>query len=220
MAKINAQLGILNWVTGHNTLDKLDTQFLAQDGAYTHIEADNGMAPKFGGKGGYVLLGPQGINMRGFESDASNEVVTAPASGTNVHIGLPAGQYLNAVLTHLFVEGKDGGVIKVKESRSIKFSLRDVAKDKVLAMMENAMRYLEWVNASATPREMMARMLVLLMLDSELGQKPFPLAFGHAGDLNQDRPNLTGKAVCRDFTQVDDVLDFSAQKIARGGVAC
>jgi len=42
-----------------------------------------------------------------------------------------------------------------------------VAKDKVLAMMENAMRYLEWVNASGySPRNDGAH-AVLLMLDSE-----------------------------------------------------
>jgi hypothetical protein len=40
------------------------------------------------------------------------------------------------------------------------------------------------------------------------------------GNLNQDRPDLAGKAVCRDFTHADDVFDFAAQKIARGGVAC
>ncbi|MFC1709684.1 metallophosphoesterase [Candidatus Omnitrophota bacterium] len=78
IALIQSFIEIHNWFTGHNILSKLKTSFMNQDGDYAHFEVDKAMAEKFGGEGAYVLIGPDGITLRGFESNESNEIIDDP----------------------------------------------------------------------------------------------------------------------------------------------
>jgi|GEM_PF-6491190 len=78
IAKIQSNLGVRNWLTGHNPLNKLKTSFMNVQDGYAHFEIDKGMADKFGHEGAYALIGPDGIKAYGFEAKASKEIVEAP----------------------------------------------------------------------------------------------------------------------------------------------
>ncbi|MDD5771143.1 MAG: class II fructose-bisphosphate aldolase, partial [Candidatus Omnitrophica bacterium] len=107
VAKIQSRLGVRVWATGHNPVNKLKEPFLLIDGEYAHANVDKGMAPKFGGEGAYVLIGPGGITFRGFVSDKSNEIEDSPdtvvpgkpgeASKVIKNPGMPGKQFLSNI---------------------------------------------------------------------------------------------------------------------------
>ncbi|MBN2831415.1 MAG: HEAT repeat domain-containing protein [Candidatus Omnitrophica bacterium] len=77
---IQSKMGVLYWFTGHNTLIKMKVPFMCQQNGYAHFEIDKGMAKKFGQQGGYAIIGPMGIRLRGFDSDEHQEVIDSPVT--------------------------------------------------------------------------------------------------------------------------------------------
>ncbi len=71
--KINKKLGVRNWFTGHNILSKLKIPFMSVKNNYAHFSIDKGMAKKFGSEGAYVLIGNNGIVLRGYEYPENTE---------------------------------------------------------------------------------------------------------------------------------------------------
>ncbi|MBU2266278.1 MAG: metallophosphoesterase, partial [Candidatus Omnitrophica bacterium] len=78
IAKIQSRLGVPQWFTGHNVLAKLKIPFMVKDADFVHFNIDKGMAGSFGGEGTYILMGPMGIILRGFEAKDSTNIVTSP----------------------------------------------------------------------------------------------------------------------------------------------
>lgn len=111
VARIQEKLGVNYWFTGHNPMPTLGLPFMTRDGLYAHFEIDKGMAEKFGGQGGYALIGPGGIMLRGFSSRSDDSVVDNPltvrvgsARGRLVDIengGLAAKEFLSVVYDRL-----------------------------------------------------------------------------------------------------------------------
>ncbi|MCK5491884.1 MAG: hypothetical protein KAJ14_02095, partial [Candidatus Omnitrophica bacterium] len=129
VGKINSMLGILYWFTGHNPLIKLKMPFKTQDGKNAHFHIDKGMAEKFGGQGGYVVIGPEGIKLFGFRFIQSFIVVDSPLTSivdkktgkvtTIENPGVERGEFLSNIVEHL------EGELKSLDSRQEETNIAD-----------------------------------------------------------------------------------------------
>lgn len=80
VAVLNSQMGVVNWFTGHNPINKFNIPAMNEQAGYRHFEIDDGMGKKFGGLGFWVDVSSNGILMRGYESEESREIVNNPAT--------------------------------------------------------------------------------------------------------------------------------------------
>ncbi len=82
LKNIYDKLGIKTWFTCHNPLNKLHLKgigFMEKQGEYLHFSVDKGMSwEKFKDLGGYVLVGANGVLLRGFIRLDSDDVVDSP----------------------------------------------------------------------------------------------------------------------------------------------
>ncbi len=83
LEKISGNLGVGTWVMGHNPintmLEKAGIGFITQQGDYTLVISDKGMSwEKFKDLGGYTVVGPEGIKLRGYDSLSFDTIVDNP----------------------------------------------------------------------------------------------------------------------------------------------
>jgi hypothetical protein len=111
--KILDNLGVWVWITGHNTLDKLDAALTRGERGNTYkLEIDSMMSEEVGGIGSYLRMGARGMTFFGFDSPgkkSAKDIVEAPvvqkaqgAPGEVVrHEGVPAREFLQNMKTAL-----------------------------------------------------------------------------------------------------------------------
>jgi fructose/tagatose bisphosphate aldolase len=51
---------------------------MVKDKDFAHFSIDKGIAEAFGGEGGYALMGPQGVMLRGFENKDKADIIDSP----------------------------------------------------------------------------------------------------------------------------------------------
>jgi len=78
IAAVVSKLGVRIWAMGHNPVNKVKAPVIstdAKDSRYSVVQLDFGMAPKFGGAGAYAAFGANGIVVKGFETDKTDEAI-------------------------------------------------------------------------------------------------------------------------------------------------
>ncbi|HNQ50802.1 MAG TPA: hypothetical protein PKL03_05130, partial [Candidatus Omnitrophota bacterium] len=109
IAAVVSKLGVRIWAMGHNPVNKVKAPVIstdAKDNRFSIVQLDFGMAPKFGGAGAYAAFGANGIVVKGFETDKTDEaikvspdtIIAAKKEGEKPTViknpGMPAKAYL------------------------------------------------------------------------------------------------------------------------------
>ena len=109
IAAVVSKLGVRIWAMGHNPVNKVKAPVIstdAKDARFSVVQLDFGMAPKFGGAGAYAAFGANGIVVKGFETDKTDEaikispdtIIAAKKEGEKPTViknpGMPAKAYL------------------------------------------------------------------------------------------------------------------------------
>jgi fructose/tagatose bisphosphate aldolase len=149
IAPVLSKLGVRNWAFGHNPVNKVKAPVISRDSKdnrFAVVQLDLGMAPKFGGTGGYVTIGSDGIVLRGFETDKTDEaikespdtIIPGKKEGEKPTIvknpGMSAKKYLSiakAALKEEFEQFKSKSLAPVLASKPVKAEESRAFYDKV-----------------------------------------------------------------------------------------
>lgn len=142
IAPVLSKLGVRIWAKGHNPVNKLKVPVISKDpkdSSFAIVQLDLGMAPKFGGAGGTVILGPDGIVVHGFETDKTDEnikvspdtIIPAKKEGDQPTViknpGMSAKEYLENIYVGLL--GELGRLrISFTDTNAVNAALKDIVE--------------------------------------------------------------------------------------------